>query len=164
VWQRMRVRRVGIDNSVLVITIGGHPGGGGAAGVNSCLLCFGGDYYADPESAPNPYVAYFANTTSDWYDIDRWDYSLPVGGSASGLRIDVFSNTYTVDVVFNLVKNGVITTQTVTVSAGLTGAFITSGVAASYVSDDLMALMVTSQDGEGYREIYFSAVILYTIS
>jgi len=164
VWQFMRVRRVGSDNSVPVVTIGGHPGGGGAAGVNSCLLCFGGDYYLSYEEPPIPFISYYANTVSDWYDIARWDYSLPVGGSASGLRIDVSLNTFNVDAVFNLIKNGVVTSQTVTVPAGLTGAFITAGVAASYAADDLLALMATSEYARIYSEIFFSAVTLYTIS
>jgi hypothetical protein len=164
IWEDMRVRRVGNTTGVPIVTVGGHPGGGGAAGVNSCLLCFGGDYYLDSAEPPIPFIAYYANTVSDWYAVDRWDYSLPVGGSASGLRIDVSSNTFDVDAVFNLVKNGVVTSQTVTVPAGLTGAFITAGVAASYAADDLLAFMVSSEGARMYSEIYFSAVTLYTIS
>jgi hypothetical protein len=163
VWQFMRVRRAGSDNSIPVVSIGGHPGGGGgAAGVSSCFLSFGGLFHSDGEY-PNPNIGYFGNGIwNNSIDV-AWDYVMPINGVASGLRVVVAYNDYDGDNVLHLMLNGAITTQTVTIPAGITGAFITSGVSVPYSAGDLMALQDSATYAR-YSDILFSAMVLYTIS
>jgi hypothetical protein len=162
VYSHMRVRRLGgvTGGSLPIVTVGGHPGGGGAAGANSCLLRFGGNHYSNEES-PNPYPSYHGDAITDWSNVP-WYYALPAGGTASGLRIDVSYNDCPRSTDFTLMNSAVTTTQAVTVGAGLTGTFITSGASVVYAAAELMTLRAQTANHLRASDVYFTAWVLYT--
>lgn len=161
-YQLMRVRRAGNATPLApIVTVGGHPASAGTS-TNSCFLKFGGTHYSNSES-PNPYSTYYSDVIIEWSNTP-WLYSMPVAGTASGLRIDVSYNDCNRNCLFHVMNGATATTQTVTVPAGNTGIFITAGAGAAFVAGDLMAIRAQTANHTLTTTITFTAMVLYTIS
>jgi hypothetical protein len=102
--------------------------------------------YVSPLGQMLPYVdfAYTPHTTEG-----AWRPPVGAAGTIDRLNINVFSNARTSDTVFTLRVNGVDTTQTVTVGAGVTGDVITTGDPVVVAAGDLLSLKVVTGAGGG---------------
>jgi hypothetical protein len=161
IWQYMRVTRVGGVGGSPIATVGGHPIGG-AGGVNSCILKWGGDHESYEES-PDPLIWYFADTFSDFGPIE-WNYAMPVAGTLSGFRVNSIVNTMVGPTAFEILKNGIATSQAVTVASATVGIFITSGASVSLAVNDEIALRATTTPNRGVSSLYFTAMASLAIS
>jgi hypothetical protein len=165
VWQLMRVRRIGSSVGSPTVSVGGHPmATGGGAAFNSCVLMWGGFQYVPMPNGhvPDPYITYHSNSIS--YDTATpWNYAAPVAGALSLFRVDVLQNTHTGTTTIGIVKNGVLSAQTVTVLPGVTGIIVTGGASVPFALNDEMAVICSVAGDEFGSEIAFTATALYTI-